>query len=45
MHVVTTAMCDSDYVFGGHDLLVDVLKKAVDRFSPGPWASWAPAPA
>ncbi|HTX44238.1 MAG TPA: Ni-sirohydrochlorin a,c-diamide reductive cyclase catalytic subunit, partial [Methanocella sp.] len=34
MHVVTTAMCDSDYVFGGHDLLVDVLKKAVDRFHP-----------
>jgi len=34
MHVVTTAMCDSDYVFGGHDLLVGVLKKAVDRFHP-----------
>ncbi len=34
MRVVTTAMCDSDYVFGGHDLLVDVLSKAVDRFHP-----------
>lgn len=34
MRVVTTAMCDSDYVFGGHDLLVDVLGKAVDRFHP-----------
>lgn len=34
MHVVTTAMCDSDYVFGGHDLLVDVLTKAIDRFRP-----------
>ncbi len=34
MRVVTTAMCDSDYVFGGHDLLVDVLGKAIDRFRP-----------
>ncbi len=34
MRVVTTAMGDSDYVFGGHDLLVDVLKKAVARFKP-----------
>lgn len=34
MRVVTTAMCDSDYVFGGHQLLVDVLHKAVDRFKP-----------
>lgn len=34
MRVVTTAMCDSDYVFGGHDLLVSVLRKAVDRFRP-----------
>ncbi|AFC98838.1 putative methanogenesis marker 13 metalloprotein [Methanocella conradii HZ254] len=35
MRVVTTAMCDSDYVFGGHDLLVDVLKKVMSRFHPG----------
>ncbi len=34
IRVVTTAMCDSDYVFGGHDLLVGVLNKAVDRFHP-----------
>lgn len=34
MRVVTTAMCDSDYVFGGHDLLVDILRKAIDRFHP-----------
>jgi Ni-sirohydrochlorin a,c-diamide reductive cyclase subunit CfbD len=34
MHVVTTAMCDSDYVFGGHQLLVDVIQKAMDRFKP-----------
>jgi len=34
MRVVTSAMCDSDYVFGGHDLLVDVLGKAIDRFHP-----------
>jgi putative methanogenesis marker 13 metalloprotein len=34
MRVVTTAMCDSDYVFGGHDLLVNVLNRAVDRFHP-----------
>jgi Ni-sirohydrochlorin a,c-diamide reductive cyclase subunit CfbD len=34
MRVVTTAMCDSDYVFGGHGLLVDVIKKAAGRFRP-----------
>ena len=34
MHVITTAMCDSDYVFGGHQLLVDVIGKAMDRFKP-----------
>jgi Ni-sirohydrochlorin a,c-diamide reductive cyclase subunit CfbD len=34
MHVITTAMCDSDYVFGGHQLLVDVIQKAMDRFKP-----------
>ncbi|CAJ37159.1 Ni-sirohydrochlorin a,c-diamide reductive cyclase catalytic subunit [Methanocella arvoryzae] len=34
MRVVTTAMCDSDYVFGAHDVLVSVLKKVSDRFSP-----------
>src|SRR5512138_136208 len=35
MRVVTTAMCDSDYVFGAHDVLVSVLKKVSDRFKPG----------
>jgi Ni-sirohydrochlorin a,c-diamide reductive cyclase subunit CfbD len=34
IRVVTTAMCDSDYVFGGHDLLVNVLNRAVDMFHP-----------
>ncbi|HUL61763.1 MAG TPA: Ni-sirohydrochlorin a,c-diamide reductive cyclase catalytic subunit [Methanocella sp.] len=34
LRVVTTAMCDSDYVFGGHALLVDVLRQAVERFHP-----------
>jgi putative methanogenesis marker 13 metalloprotein len=34
MRVVTTAMCDSDYVFGGHDLLVEVLRKVMSRFKP-----------
>ncbi|WP_424359242.1 Ni-sirohydrochlorin a,c-diamide reductive cyclase catalytic subunit [Methanocella sp. MCL-LM] len=34
LRVVTTAMCDSDYVFGAHDVLVSVLKKVSDRFNP-----------
>jgi putative methanogenesis marker 13 metalloprotein len=34
IRVVTTAMCDSDYVFGAHDVLVSVLKKVSDRFKP-----------
>ncbi len=34
MRVVTTAMCDSDFVFGGHDILVEVLEKAMKRFHP-----------
>jgi len=34
IRVVTTAMCDSDYVFGAHDILVSVLKKVTDRFNP-----------
>jgi Ni-sirohydrochlorin a,c-diamide reductive cyclase subunit CfbD len=34
IRVVTTAMYDSDYVFGGHDLLVNVLNRAVDMFHP-----------
>ncbi len=34
MRVVTTAMCDSDYVFGGHGLLVEVLGKAIKKFRP-----------
>jgi putative methanogenesis marker 13 metalloprotein len=34
MRVITTAMCDSDYVFGAHSVLVSVLNKAVERFRP-----------
>jgi putative methanogenesis marker 13 metalloprotein len=34
MRVVTTAMCDSDYVYGGHDLLVEVMKKSINKFHP-----------
>jgi len=34
MRVVTTAMCDSDYVYGGHDLLVEVLEKSIKKFNP-----------
>lgn len=34
MRVVTTAMCDSDYVFGAHDLLTGVLEKVMDKFKP-----------
>jgi len=34
LRVVTTAMCDSDYVFGGHDLLVDVIRRSVELFRP-----------
>lgn len=34
IRVVTTAMCDSDYVFGAHGVLVDVLKKVSERFNP-----------
>ena len=34
MRVVTTAMCDSDYVYGGHDLLVEVLEKSIRKFHP-----------
>jgi putative methanogenesis marker 13 metalloprotein len=34
IRVITTAMCDSDYVFGGHALLVSTLHKAVDMFQP-----------
>ena len=34
MRVITTAMGDSDYVFGGHQLLVDVIGKAMGRFKP-----------
>lgn len=34
MRVVTTAMCDSDFVFGGHDVLVQVLDKVMEKFHP-----------
>ena len=34
LRVVTTAMCDSDYVFGGHDLLVEVIRRSVEMFQP-----------
>ena len=34
MHVLTSAMNESNFVFGGHDLLVKVLKKAEEMFQP-----------
>ncbi len=34
MHVLTTAMNESNFVFGGHDSLVRVLKKAEEMFQP-----------
>ncbi|MBN1134628.1 MAG: Ni-sirohydrochlorin a,c-diamide reductive cyclase catalytic subunit [Methanosarcinaceae archaeon] len=34
IHVVTTALDDSGFVFGGHDDLVDLIKKVIDMFNP-----------
>jgi putative methanogenesis marker 13 metalloprotein len=34
MHVLTSAMNESNFVFGGHDSLVTVLRKAVELFQP-----------
>ena len=34
MHVLTTAMNESNFVFGGHDSLVSVLRKAEEMFQP-----------
>ncbi|MCD6209920.1 MAG: Ni-sirohydrochlorin a,c-diamide reductive cyclase catalytic subunit [Methanophagales archaeon] len=34
MHVLTTAMNESNFVFGGHDSLVNVLRKAEEMFQP-----------
>jgi len=34
MHVLTTAMNESNFVFGGHDSLVTVLRKAEEMFQP-----------
>ncbi|HIH44072.1 MAG TPA: Ni-sirohydrochlorin a,c-diamide reductive cyclase catalytic subunit [Candidatus Methanoperedenaceae archaeon] len=35
MHVVTTGLDESGFVFGGHDALVEVLEKVIERFAPG----------
>lgn len=34
MHVVTTALDESGFVFGGHNSLVNLLRKVIDRFNP-----------
>jgi len=34
MHVLTTALDENGFVFGGHDELVDLIKKAADQFNP-----------
>jgi putative methanogenesis marker 13 metalloprotein len=34
MHVLTSAMNETDFVFGGHDSLVQVLRKAEEMFHP-----------
>ena len=34
MHVLTSAMNESNFVFGGHDTLVKVLRKALEMFQP-----------
>ncbi len=34
MHVLTTAMNESNFVFGGHDSLVKVLREAEEMFQP-----------
>lgn len=34
IHVVTTALDDNGFVFGGHDDLVELIKKVIDMFNP-----------
>jgi putative methanogenesis marker 13 metalloprotein len=34
MRVVTTSLDESGFVFGGHDSLVEVLEKVIERFKP-----------
>ncbi|MBN2488527.1 MAG: Ni-sirohydrochlorin a,c-diamide reductive cyclase catalytic subunit [Methanosarcinaceae archaeon] len=34
IHVVTTALDDNGFVFGGHDDLVGLIKKVIDMFDP-----------
>jgi putative methanogenesis marker 13 metalloprotein len=34
IHVVTTALDDNGFVFGGHDDLVELIKKVIDMFDP-----------
>ncbi len=34
MRVVTTSLDESGFVFGGHDALVEVLEKVIERFKP-----------
>ena len=34
MHVLTSAMNETDFVFGGHESLVEVLRKAEEMFHP-----------
>ena len=34
MRVVTTSLDESGFVFGGHDALVEVLEKVIERFNP-----------
>ena len=34
MRVVTTSLDESGFVFGGHDVLVEVLEKVIKRFNP-----------
>jgi len=34
MRVVTTSLDESGFVFGGHDSLVEVLEKVIERFNP-----------
>jgi putative methanogenesis marker 13 metalloprotein len=34
IHVVTTALDDNGFVFGGHDDLVELIRKVIDMFNP-----------
>lgn len=38
VHVLTTALDENGFVFGGHDELVSLIKKAADMFNPGSMA-------